>query len=102
MSENIHQEEEVQERPFDKWLLLRLLVYLRPYKGRVAVAMVLILVSAISGQLGPRLTQIAVDEHLLKGDLAGLNWIILLFFGSLALQYLAQGGQTLEIGRAHV
>jgi len=95
VSENIQQEEEVQERPFDKRLLLRLLVYLRPYKGRVAAALALILVSAISGQLGPSLTQIAVDEHLLKGDLEGLRWIILLFFGSLALQYLAQYGQTM-------
>jgi ATP-binding cassette subfamily B protein len=95
VSETAQQEEEVQERPFDKRLLLRLLVYLRPYKARVAAALTLILVSAIAGQLGPRLTQIAVDEHILKGDLEGLNWIILLFFGSLALQYLAQCGQTL-------
>ena len=95
MSETLQTEEEVQERPFDRRLLLRLLVYLRPYKARVTAALALILVSAISGQLGPRLTQIAVDEHILKGDLAGLNWIILLFFGSVALQYLAQYGQTM-------
>ncbi len=95
MTEAIHQEEEVQERPFQLRLLLRLLTYLRPYKGRVAAALALILLSAIAGQLGPRLTQIAVDEHILKGDLEGLYRIILIFFGSIAVQYLAQYGQTM-------
>ena len=72
--------EEVVERPFNLRLMLRLLTYLRSYKKRVAVALALIIVEAFSFQLGPRLTQIGVDDYILKGDLQGLHWIVALFF----------------------
>ncbi|MBQ39619.1 MAG: ABC transporter ATP-binding protein [Candidatus Latescibacteria bacterium] len=87
-------EEEVQERPFNLRLVLRLVAYLGPYKLRVVAALSLILLTAISSQLGPRLTQIGVDEHILEGDLHGLHVIIAFYFASLVVQYLAQYGQT--------
>ena len=87
-------EEEVQERPFNLRLALRLIGYLVPYKARVAAALALILLTAVSSQLGPRLTQIGVDEHIMKGDLEGLYGLIGLYFASLVIQYLAQYGQT--------
>lgn len=87
--------EEVVERPFNLRLMLRLLTYLRSYKKRVAVALALIIVEAFSFQLGPRLTQIGVDDYILKGDLQGLHWIVALFFASLGLQYIARLAQTM-------
>ncbi len=87
-------EEEVQERPFNLRLAIRLIRYLGPYKLRVAAALTLILVTAVSSQLGPWLTKIGVDNHILKGDLEGLYGVIGLYFGSLVVQYLAQYGQT--------
>jgi ATP-binding cassette, subfamily B, multidrug efflux pump len=92
-SDSAH-EEEVEERPFNLRLAVRLIVYLVPYKGRVSAALALILLTAASSQLGPRLTQIGVDEHILKGDLDGLYALIGLYFASLVVQYLAQYGQT--------
>ena len=91
---DLSKEEEVQERPFNLRLALRLIAYLGPYKLRVTAALSLILLTAVSSQLGPRLTQIGVDEHILTGDLDGLYGIIGLYFASLAVQYLAQYGQT--------
>ena len=88
------QEEEIQERPFNLGLTLRLVAYLRVYKQRLAVALVCILVAAVSSQLGPYLTQIGVDDYILKGDLEGLYGLIGLYFLSIAVQYVAQYGQT--------
>lgn len=91
----INQEEEIQESPFQLRLTIRLVSYLGAYKGRVAFAFALILVAAVSSQIGPRLTQIGVDDYIVKGDLAGLHWIIFAFFASIVVQYIAQYGQTL-------
>ena len=91
----INQEEEIQESPFQLRLTLRLVSYLGAYKGRVAFALALILVAAVASQIGPRLTQIGVDDYIVKGDLAGLHWIIFAFFASIVVQYIAQYGQTL-------
>ena len=92
---NDNQEEEIQERPFNLQLTLRLLAYLKPYKLRVAGALCMIILSAASSQVGPLLTQIAVDDHILTGDLDGLSWILILFFGSVLLQYVASYFRTL-------
>ena len=95
MSLAVHQEEEIQERPFNLRLMARLVVYLFPYKPRVLAAVCLIMVAAVSSQIGPYLTKIGVDDHILKGDLTGLYWIVLLFFASIGVQFIAQFGQTL-------
>ena len=87
--------EEAEERPFDLGLMLRLLSYLRAYKLRVGAALALIVVEAFSFQVGPRLTQIGVDDHIVKGDWGGLKWIAGLFFASLLLQYASRLAQTL-------
>ena len=90
----LSREEEIQERPFNLRLAVRLVACLGPYKLRVAAALVLIVAAAASSQLGPWLTQIGFDDYMLKGDLEGLHVIVALYFGSLAVQYAAQYGQT--------
>ncbi len=82
-------EEEVSEKPFDPKLMVRLLGYLKPYMGWVALAFGLILVTSGARQAGPYLTKIAVDDYILQGDLEGLNRIVILFVGFLALQFVA-------------
>ena len=91
---DLSQEEEVQERPFNLRLVLRLVSYLGPYKLRVTAALALILVTAVSSQLGPWLTKIGVDDHIMTGNLDGLYGVIGLYFASLVIQYIAQYGQT--------
>ncbi len=100
----LNQEEEIQERPFNLGRTLRLLGYFKPYKLRVVVALGLIMVSAASSQIGPRLTQIAVDDYILQADLDGLKWILVLFFSSIVVQYLSSYGQTIvtEMTGQHV
>ena len=83
---DIH-EEEVTERPFDARLMVRILKYLVPYTRWVLLAFVLILITSVTRQAGPFLTKIAVDDHILVGDYAGLNRLVLIFFVLLVIQF---------------
>jgi len=98
MSSELNKEEEVQERPFNLGLTLQLLGYLKPHRSRVILAFATIVLAAISSQVGPWLTQIAVDDHIVNGDWEGLKWMIGAFFLSVAVQYGAQYVQTLVTG----
>ena len=104
MSELLNKEEEIQHRPFNPQLLGKLLTYLQPHKRRVALAFLTIAFSAFSSQVGPFLTQKAVDNHIAQNDYAGLKWIIAAFFASILVQYASQYAQTLvtEIMGQHI
>ena len=98
MSSELNREEEVQERPFNLGLTFKLLSYLKPHRGRVILAFITIGLAALSGQIGPWLTQVAVDDYIVKGDWQGLQWIIIAFFASVVVQYGTQYAQTLITG----
>ena len=90
---DIH-EEEAAERPFDAGLMVRLLGYLKPYAKWIGLAFVLILITSVTRQAGPFLTKIAVDDHILTGDYAGLHRLVLIFAGLLVAQFLANYAQN--------
>ena len=94
MTVALNQEEELQYRAFEPRLMWRLLTYMKPYFWRVGGALVFIIAAAAASQAGPRLTQVAIDDHILVGDLDGLTWIVVLFFATIGLHYAAQYGQT--------
>lgn len=98
MSTELNKEEEIQERAFNLGLTLQLLGYLKPHRRRVVLAFGTIALAAGTGQVGPYLTQVAVDDCIAVGDWAGLKWIIAAFFASVAVQYGAQYAQTLVTG----
>lgn len=72
-------DEEVEVREYDWRLMKRLLVYLKPYKWRIAVAFVLMLAIAGFQILTPYLVKVAIDRYITQHDLAGLNRISMLF-----------------------
>ena len=92
MTVALNQEEELQYRAFEPRLMWRLLTYMKPYFWRVGGALVFIIAAAAASQAGPRLTQVAIDDHILVGDLDGLTWIVVLFFATIGLHYAAQYG----------
>jgi ATP-binding cassette subfamily B protein len=71
----------------DYRLLKRLLGFIRPYGRYVVLAVVLTLTASILGPFRPYLTHLAIDEHIVKGDLPGL-WM---FVGLIAFFLLMQG-----------
>lgn len=68
-------------------LVRRVLAFLLPYKRQVAVAFALVLATAFLGAYQPKLVQLAIDDHIVDGDYAGLLRII----GLLVLVLVAQG-----------
>lgn len=69
--------EEPDVRSFDGRLFRRIVAYLMPYKGWVALAFFSVMAAAFLGPLRPKLVQVAIDRHIVPGDLAGLRQIVL-------------------------
>jgi len=57
-------DEEVLGKAYDSRLMRRLLGYMRPYRGYVALSLVFLLLQSVLQVLGPLLTKIAVDRYL--------------------------------------
>ena len=77
----------------------RLLGELKPYKGQMAYAMVLVLLGAASQAGGPALIGITIDRYILRG---GDPTMLFVMMGILLAIYivgaLAQRGQTYQVG----
>lgn len=91
---NSFHEEESLGKIYDHRLARRLLRYLRPYRWIVILSVVLLTIASSFRLVGPLLTQIAIDDHIQKGDTAGLGRIALLYLGVLVLQFVISFAQT--------
>ncbi|MBZ5581698.1 MAG: ABC transporter ATP-binding protein/permease [Acidobacteriia bacterium] len=101
-------EEEVLGKAYDARLMRRLLGYMRPYRGVVAVSLVFLLGQSALQVFGPLLTKIAVDKYLAPAGNSrsfldaflpadpwnGLTRISLLYLGVLAGTFLCEFAQT--------
>ena len=87
--------EEALDRGYDAALLRRLLVYLRPYRGLTAVAILLLLSGAGLALVGPALTQRALDVALPNHDLGLLGTLAAIFLAVLIIDFAVEYGQTL-------
>lgn len=74
------------QKGIDGQLLRRIISYLLPYKGWVALAFVSVMTAAFLGPLKPKLVQITIDRDILTGDLEGLQRMIILLFGVLVIE----------------
>lgn len=70
----------------NKQLLKRLYVFIKPYQKWVLLALVLTLGASYLGSLRPKLTQLAVDDHIAVGDVDGLSRMILLILATLGAE----------------
>lgn len=82
-------------KPFDGRLFARLLPYLRPYRGRVIVATLLMLISTATAVITPYLlTTLAIDRFVTKGNMRGLVILAVVFVAVQAVNWLTTYGQT--------
>jgi len=87
---------------FDKTLASRSLAYARPYRGRLLWALGLTTFATLMSVLGPYLVKVAIDEHITRGDVTGLTYIILLTLVVYLLNYVASARQIVimsEVGQ---
>jgi ATP-binding cassette subfamily B multidrug efflux pump len=98
---NLH-EEEALGKAYDSRLMRRLLQYMKPYRGRVVLAIFLVAVVTPLELAPPLIFRKAIDSYFtpaLNHSLpesaawAGIGWLSLLFFAVLAFDFLAQYAQ---------
>jgi ABC-type multidrug transport system fused ATPase/permease subunit len=80
-------------RAFDRRVVARLLVYLRPFWRRMTLAFALMLVESALTLAVPYLLKVAIDQHIAQGDGRGLNQVALLIAGAFLGVYLAASGR---------
>ena len=90
-----HHEEEVLGKAYDARIMRRLLGYLRPYRARVALAVVLLLAVAGLELVGPWLTKVVIDRAIPAGDTRLLTLLVGAYIGALLVSFLLEYLQTL-------
>lgn len=85
MARNTYGQDERLETPFQFRHLLRAGVYLKRYRFRMLLALVLSAVAAATGLLSPMITQKALDDVIPAGDMKRLGLLALLLVGVFAV-----------------
>jgi len=78
-----YHDEEILGKAYDARLMKRLMTYLKPYRGKVVLSIILLLIVTALQLAGPVLTQIAIDKYIAVGDMNGLLRLALLYGGIL-------------------
>ncbi len=94
MSEAGFHEEDPVAKSYDRTLLRRLLVYLRPYWLPVLVSFLLIVVMAGLDLVGPYLTKVAIDRYIRQGNARGLDGVAALYLATLLAAFVVRFGQV--------
>ena len=71
---------------------------LRPYRGRVVVMGIALLIATAAGLAPPYLAGLAIDEGIRKGDLSTLDWIVAAYVLSAVMFWAATYAQTYLVG----
>ncbi|MFW6205899.1 MAG: ABC transporter ATP-binding protein, partial [Gemmatimonadota bacterium] len=86
-------EEEALGKAYDARLMRRLLRYLTPYRWKVVLGVVILVVVAGLELLGPYFTKVALDRAIPAGDMGLLGLLALLYLGALLLGFALEYGQ---------
>ncbi|MBC8285565.1 MAG: ABC transporter ATP-binding protein [Nitrospinae bacterium] len=90
----MNQSEDLKDH-YGGWILFkRVLIYLKPYSSLVVLAIGLLLAVSILNLAGPYLTKIVIDDHILAGDMNGLDGIAVIYLSVLIFSFLFQFCQT--------
>ncbi len=82
--------ENLENKYYDWPLFKRILGYLRPYRFRVAVSLLLLLAVSMLALAGPYLTKVAIDDYIRVGHYEGLDQIALIYIAVLAISFVFQ------------
>jgi ATP-binding cassette subfamily B multidrug efflux pump len=87
-------DDEVLGKAYDGRLMRRLLGFMRPHKVALGWALGAIFCLSVLQLAPPYLTKVAIDTHIITGEIDGLDTLALLFAGALLLSYLFEYVQT--------
>jgi ATP-binding cassette subfamily B protein len=97
------QEDEILGKAYDARLMRRILQYLRPYRGKVALAVLLIFATGAAELAGPYLTRLAIDTAIAPVSAGSpqppqpqnLPPILFAFLGALAIAFVFRYAQNM-------
>jgi len=78
------QEDDILGKAYDARLMRRLLGYVRPYRGLVALSVLLLLLSSAAALAGPYLVRVGIDRYIAAGQMAGLGRLTAIYLAILA------------------
>jgi len=87
-------EDDFSLKELDKRALKLLFKYMKSHTKTLVLAIICMLIVSIASLIGPYLIKVAVDDHILVGDLSGLNLIFVLMILSYAVFWLFSYFQT--------
>ena len=97
----ISQDEELFGRVYDKWVVRRLIGFLKPYRARMLVAIAAVLVFTLTQLAVPLVIRSAIDGALVLGN-AGRAWLyvaVAVFIAIVVVNYAANHVQETIVGR---
>ena len=81
-------------------IFARLIEYLRPYKKWIVAVTIAVIVTSITGIASPYiLGREIIAKYILRGNLQGLQWIILVFIGIQVANWIANTIRTYGMGK---
>jgi ATP-binding cassette subfamily B protein len=92
-------EDEVLGKAYDARLTRRLLSYVRPYRGAVALAVGLLSLTSLASLAGPYIVRIAIDQHIAPKRVEGLGLVIAAYVGALMLALVSRYAQSIVMAR---
>jgi ATP-binding cassette subfamily B multidrug efflux pump len=91
---DFEQDDEILGKAYDARLMRRLWAFTRPHIGLVLATCALFPVLTLLELTQPYLVKIAIDEHILRGDWAGLGGVAGLFLLVLLVLYVLRAAQA--------
>jgi ATP-binding cassette subfamily B protein/subfamily B ATP-binding cassette protein MsbA len=83
----VTQSEELYDKPLDVSVIRRLFGFIMPYKGRMILAMILMLGATFTIVAGPYFIKIAIDEGLTAGDATALRLAVLAYLAAAIMRW---------------
>ncbi len=90
-------DDDVIGKAYDSRLMRRLLGYLRPYWRSAGMALAAIVVHSVLQLAPPYLTKVALDEHIVTGDMQGLQQVALVYLVVLLVSFGLEYLQTWQM-----
>ncbi|MYI94476.1 ABC transporter ATP-binding protein [Candidatus Poribacteria bacterium] len=91
MGRELHEysdEEQELGKVYDRVLMKRLIQYLKPYRFQLLVIAIFMIGTTLSRLAGPVIIQMAIDQHIIPGELDGLSIFAGLFLLSLIGEFI--------------
>jgi ATP-binding cassette, subfamily B, multidrug efflux pump len=88
VSQDPHGEDEILGKAYDARLMRRILRYLQPYWKLLAVALTFLILHTGTELLRPYITKIAIDRYIASGDVGGLDFMVIVYLGTVIAGFI--------------